>query len=194
MLKTLKKWSIGYVILGIMLITVGVCFISFNNSLKVLSITIGVLLAIFATVYGVITIANTSRGVSFAFKITFASIALICGVVTAIFNEKTIEIIVALISLLLIIDGSFKLNTAAISKRVNVRSWWIFLVLAALTIVGAFAVLKYTPERTVTSSVILGIVLIIDGASNILSSVYVPSLTKRVKKILSNDIAHKEPQ
>ena len=192
MLGKLKKAGIGYTILGILLIAIGICFISFSNSLKVLSITIGVLLAIFATVYGILTIASTSRGVGFAFKITFAVIALICGVVTAVFNEKTIEIIVALIALLLIIDGSFKLNTAAISKRVTIRSWWIFLVLGALTIIGAFSVLKITPERTAVSSVISGLVLIIDGIANVLSSVYIPNLEKRVKKMLYKSMSQKE--
>ena len=102
MKRTSKKTSVGYLILGILLVAIGVCFIAFHDSLKFLSIAIGLLLSVFAIAYGIFTLADTARGLVFALKITFAVMALICGIATAIFNERTIEILVGIFALLLI--------------------------------------------------------------------------------------------
>lgn len=192
MLEKLKKSGFGYIIIGIMLIVIGVCFVAFNDSLKVLSISIGILLCVFASVYGTLTIVDTTRGLYFVLKIIFASIALICGVVTAIFNTLAIDIIVATFCLLLIIDASFKLNTAIIAKKVKISYWWVMLALSILIVGGAFFVLKYTPESALTTSVIIGVVLIIDGAANLLSFMYIPHLERRIKKIICREMNQKE--
>ncbi len=172
MLEKLKTFRWGYILIAVVLAAIGVCFIVFQEALKALAITIGVLLCVFAVFFAVLAIADKKRGVGFAFKIFFAVMSLVGGVVTAVFNENSIEIIVALFALVLIIDSSFKLNTSAMSKRYKVIGWWFITVISAFSITVAFILLRFTPENQVVCSVVLGATMVLNAINNILSSFY----------------------
>lgn len=182
------KW--GYLVIGILLAVIGVCFILFNNSLKALAISVGVILAVFATVFGVLTIASRGRGLAFAGKIIFAIICLVSGIVTAVFNTGSIDILISLFCLLLIVDGSFKLNTAAMSKRYSVGGWWIMMTASVLVILSAFALAKYTPSQE-KATILLGIVIVTDALANIFSMFWVPKY-ETAEKAEIYYAAHKE--
>lgn len=171
MIKTKIKW--GYIIIGLLLCTIGACFIAFNNSLSLLAITVGIALSAFGVVYGVLTIAHHSRGFLFAVKIIFAVICIVSGIITAIFNKDSVDILISVFCLLLIIDGSFKLNTASMSKRFSVGGWWIMMIVATLVIASSFFLLKFTPEKIQRSSTVLGITIIADAVANFSSTVWV---------------------
>jgi uncharacterized membrane protein HdeD (DUF308 family) len=172
MLEKIKNVKWGYIIIGLLLFAIGICFIAFNNSLKWLAIAIGVILSAFGTVFGVVTVANKKRGFSFAVKIIFSIICLASGIITAIFNENSVDILIAVFCLLLIVDGSFKLNTSAMAKRYSVWGWWIMLSVSVLVIASAFALAKYTPEKTSTATLLLGLTTIIDAVANLFSTVW----------------------
>ena len=181
MLEKLKKFKWGYIILFLLLLGLGICLIALKETLVALAITIGCTVAVFGIVWGPVAIAKKERGFGFAIKIAFASMCLISGVVAAIFRDQSIEIIIAISSLLLIVDASFKIRTTAMAKRYSVPLWWIILSLSVITIVGGFILLKYTPERIDVSSIFLGIVFIVDSVSNLLSAFYVAAYEKREK-------------
>ncbi len=171
MIKFKIKW--GYILIGLLLCTIGACFIAFNKSLSLLAITVGVALSAFGIVYGIITIAHKSRGFTFAVRIVFSIICLTSGIITAVFNKSSIDILISVFCLLLIIDGSFKLNTASMSKRFFVGGWWVMMVLALLVIASSFFLLKFTPESIKISSTVLGITIISDALANFCSTVWV---------------------
>ncbi len=177
-----KTRFFGYILIAILLLAIGVLFIAFNNSLKILTICVGVILALFGIVFGIVAIAGKDRGFTFVMKIILAVICLGCGVVTAILNEKAAEILAALFALLLIVDGSFKLNTSAMSKRYGVRLWWIMLIPAVLLISGGFGLIKYAPQSSGAMSVILGVLIIIDAIINFASVFYVPVYERHMKE------------
>lgn len=171
MIKSKIKW--GYILIGLLLCMIGVFFIAFNKSVSLLSITVGIALSVFGTVYGILTIAHKSRGFTFAVRIVFSIICIISGIITAIFNEGAADILISVFCLLLIIDGSFKLNTAAMSKRFSVGGWWVMMILALLVIASSFFLLKFTPETIQICSTVLGITIIADALANFSSTVWV---------------------
>lgn len=176
MLEKLKKFGWGYVLLFALLVAVGICLIAFNNTLEIVALIMGIIMIIFGIVLFVLTLADARRGVKFALKITLSAVALVCGVVTAIFRSGAVEILVSLIALFLIIDGSFKLQTTSLSKRYNLAIWWLILIPAVLTILGGFIAMRISPsvsDKLPTISVILGITSIVDGIGNLLSSFYI---------------------
>ena len=187
-----KVNKLGYIIIGLFLIAVGICFVAFNNSLTVLAISIGSILAASATFFGVVTIAKKDRGVRFALKIAFAIICLIAGITTAIFNEKTVGIMISVFSLLLIVDGSFKLNTAVMSKRYSVGGWWVMLITSVLIILSAFVLAKNTPSENSAATVWLGITVIVDGLSNIFSAIWTSLYEKAEYKEICGEILVKD--
>ena len=171
MQKNSVKW--GYIILGLIFIAIGACFIAFNNSLKYLAIAIGVILALFGAIFGTLTIANKSRSSGFAVKIIFSIMCLVAGLVTAIFNEGTVDILIAVFTLLLIIDGSFKLNTAAMAKRYSVGGWWIMMIISFLIISSAFVLARYTPADIAKATLLLGLIIEVDALANLASAIWV---------------------
>ncbi len=179
MLKNIKKFMWGYPVLAIILAAVGVCLIALNNALMALAITIGAILSVTGIVLVIVAIANTNRGVPFAFKVVFSAICIVCGIITMVFNKNSVEIIISIFSLLLIVDASFKLHTAAMSKRYGVVLWWIILALSVLTIIGAYILIQFTFKEQETSSIWLGVVFLIDAISNLLSAFYVSAYEKR---------------
>ena len=153
-----KNSTVGYLLIGLLLLALGATFIIFNDALKVVTIVVGILLVVFSAIYLVLTIASKDRGAAFAIKVVFGSIGVISGAVTAILNESAANIVISIFCLLLIVDASMKLTTAAYSRRFGVKAWWIIMAISTLTIGGAFYILKYTPENLVVATVMLGIV------------------------------------
>ena len=191
MLQKLKNFKWGYVILTLLIAAGGVCFIAFRETLSTIALIIGITLSLFATVFAIITIADKRRDVSFALKITFAVIALSGGIITIVVHKSSaVEWLVAIFGLLLIIDGSFKLHTSAMSKRYRSVGWWLVLIPAILVIVGGFITIRYqltgTSEEELLKqqsliSVVLGVTMIIDAIGNLLSAFYISSYEKKMK-------------
>ena len=182
MLKALKNFKWGYILLTILLAAVGVCLISMNDALVTLAITIGCMLAATGAVISIFALADKRRGPGFAIKMTVAVICLIGGIVTAVFNAASIEIIVSIFSLILIIDASFKLNTTAMSKRYSLALWWVMLALSLLIISSSFFMIKYTPENINVTSIVLGVIFIVDSVANFLNAFFVTVYEKRQRE------------
>ena len=178
MLEKLKSFKWGYLLLALTLVTVGVLFIIFGDALNYLAIAIGIVQLVFGIVYVALTISKRDRGVSFYFNIIFASTAVISGATTLIARESSIDIIASLIALILIVDSGFKLHTAAMSRRYNVVGWWLILAFSAIVAAGGYWMLKFTPETIAAESVLLGITLIVDGASNLCTAFYLSAYEK----------------
>jgi uncharacterized membrane protein HdeD (DUF308 family) len=196
MLEKIKKFGWGYILLFLLLLAVGVCLIAFNNTLEIVAVVCGVIMILFGIIYFVLTLAAKSRGVKYALKITVCAVALICGVVTAIFRNGAIEIIVSLLALFLIIDGAFKLQTTALSKRYSLAIWWLILIPACLTIIGGFVAMRISPsvsDNLPLISILLGISAIIDGAANLLSAFYIAKYESVMKEeIIDEYLLEKE--
>lgn len=176
MFEKIKSVKWGYILIGLLLAAIGLCFLVFNNSLMVLALTIGIILTVFGIVFGTVTIANKTRGFSFAVKMVFSVICLVCGIITMIFSqdELSVAVLTEIFSLLLIIDGSFKLNTSAMSKRFSVGGWWAMMAVSVLVIMSAFLLMEFKSKfSSEVTTALLGIVIMVDAVANLFSTVWV---------------------
>ena len=171
--------KIGYFLVFLFLLAIGICLTTLSGALKALAIAIGCVLVVFGIVFFIFTLSKKSRGFSFAFRSFFAIICIIGGIIVIISNEAAIDIIIAIASLFLIIDGSFKLNTTAMSKHYRVPLWWIIFILAILIIAGAFCVLKFPIGDNANLTLILGAIFIIDSVVNLLSAFFIRAFENR---------------
>lgn len=172
MLAKIKNIKWGYVLIAVILGAVGTCFLLFNSSLTTLTVTIGVILAVFGAAFGVITVAGKKRGFAFALKIGLAVISLGAGITVAIFNDDAASVLIALFCLLLIVDGSFKLHTSAMAKRYSVFGWWIIMAISILLIASAFLLTKLSPTVAVATTH-LGVMMIADAILNLFSTFWI---------------------
>lgn len=186
MKEKLKNFAWGYVILFAILTAIGILCICFHGTLPYVALGIGIVITLYGIIYGVLAIASKERGPKFAFRITIAICSIIAGVITMVFCKKAINVLTALMGLFLIIDGSFKLQSAALSKRYKSVGWWILLVPSLISIIGGFFITRYesngTDDSVALISVSLGIILIIDALSNFLTAFLSGKLTAAVPK------------
>ena len=204
MLQKLKEFKWGYIILTILIAAAGVCFIAFRETLSTIALIMGILLTLVGVVFGILTIADKRRGVGFALKIVFAVIALSCGIVTIIVHQgEAVEWLVALFGLLLVVDGSFKLQTSAMSKRYDSVAWWLVLIPAVLVIIGGFFSIRFqisggSEEELLKQqsaySVVIGVTMIIDAIANLLSPFFISYYEKKMKSEGASDSAETDGQ
>ena len=187
-MKKLKNINFGYILLGVLVAAIGVFFVSFNNSIEVLAIIMGIILALVGIIFGVLTLVKKDRGVRFALKIALSIIFIVCGSVTALVRGGVVEIIASIFCLLLIVDGSFKLQTAILSKRYSLFGWWLMLSLSVLIISSAFLITRLVSDSAILT-VLIGIVMIIDGGTNIFSSIYTSLLNSKIKEAAVSELA-----
>ena len=187
-MKKLKNINFGYILLGVLVAAIGVFFVSFNNSIEVLAIIMGIILALVGIIFGVLTLVKKDRGVRFALKIALSIIFIVCGSVTALVRGGVVEIIASIFCLLLIVDGSFKLQTAILSKRYSLFGWWLMLSLSVLIISSAFLITRLVSDSAILT-VLIGIVMIIDGGTNIFSSIYTSLINSKIKEAAVSELA-----
>ena len=175
MLKKIKDFGWGYILIGVLLIAIGICFISIQDAYETLAIVTGAILSAAGIGFGIHTLMDKKRGVKFAIKLTIAIAALICGVVTMFVKQNAIEVIANILCLLLIVDGSFKLQLSILSRRPTYYGWWIVTTLSVAIIISAFLICKFTPSNPATLATLSGIVITSDGLLNLLSAFFSPA-------------------
>ena len=92
------------------------------------------------------------------------------GVLVAAFNDASFDVLLGVLCLLMIIDGSFKLQTSIKSKLLSVDGWWIITVISAAVIISAFLLARIAPGNTRGAAIWLGITALADAAGNFLST------------------------
>ncbi len=174
MTKNKVGFGWGYLLIGLLLTVVGVAFMAFSNVLLTLAVVIGIALVAFGVVYIAIAFSRQSRDFGFAVKLVVAILCITAGIITIILREGAVLVMADIFCLLLIVDGSFKFQTAALSKRYNAFGWWFMLALSVITIASAFIVTKLkTPESEAgLITVIIGIIIIVDGIANFFTAFY----------------------
>ncbi len=189
LLEKIKNFKWGYVFVFFINAIISIFLFSFNNaSLNALAISIGVIVIIGAIVLAFLTLASTARGFSFGVKMCFSVLMLIAGIVVIIARTATINVMVGIFALAMIIDGSFKFHTAAMSKRFKLWCWVLLLVLSTILIAGGYITIEWlTIENTITVYV-LGILFAIDSIANLFSAFYISAYEKNSEEQIKEKV------
>lgn len=161
-----NRFQFGYLLLGLLLIAVGVLFIVFEGVLEKLALTLGIILILYAAYLLVVALSHEKRGALFVIRLVIAFAVLVGGALTIIFREDVGNHLLALFALVLIIDGSFKLQLTANLKTYTLPLFWVMLVLATGVIAGGFIAIRYPLSK---NDLFLGLLLVLDGISNLFS-------------------------
>ena len=180
--KKRNNSKIGYLLIFLLLLTIGILLVVWQNTLTGLAIAIGSVLALFGIIFTVLTLAKHERGFLFAIRVFFSIICIIGGAVIIITHESAVQVIISLSSLFLIVDASFKLNTTAMSKRYSVPLWWVILTLSVAIILGGYGMLEFEVEDILVKAKILGAIFMADAIANLLSAIFISAYEHRQQK------------
>ena len=184
LIKSIKAFRWGYLLIACLLSLAGLCVIAYpTESFKTVSYIIAVGTIIAGIILVVKSLSERKRGVTFATYIIFSCLVLICGLISFIIPEKIAELYPMFFGLLIIIDGSFKLQTVINAKRYKLKMWWFLLFLSCLTILGGFLTVRLRVEETEIGlfSFILGAGLMLCGIQNFFSLFYLGRIVERAK-------------
>lgn len=190
--QKIKNFKWGYLLFAILFSGSGLCFVSFpEDALRGVRIGIGVTAIVFAVAFIALTLANEERGFRFWAKMVLGGVAAVCGGFMIFSRQGAFEYLTFIAGIYLIIDGSFKLQTAILSKRYRSAVWWIMLVLAAASISLGVVLVRVRfdfSEELVKVSKLLGVALMIDGVQNLLSIGYLYYVEHKTRETLREDL------
>jgi len=182
LIKAIKNFRFGYLLLSILLCACGVVIIAYPmESMTTVSYIIGFVALIGGIIQVVKILADRRRGAGFAFAIITACVTIISAITALIFPDAVMSVYPMIIGLFIIIDGAFKLQTVVNSKRYNMKMWWFLLIITCLTILGGFLCIRVrlTDENFGLFSFILGASLTICGIQNFFSLFYLGKIVRR---------------
>ena len=170
--KNKPSFPYGYLLIGLLAGCIGACFLTLNNVYTYLAIAMGVVMIVFSLVPFAQAILDKKRGFLFVFKLVFAILGIVAGIITLIVQEGAINVIANVLYLVMIIDGAYKVGAAIHSHKFYLIRFWVIAVLGSAILISAFLVSKIevSPDdhTNVIHSILTGGLLIADGFMNIL--------------------------
>ena len=183
-----RNFGIGYIFIAVLAAAIGLCFFVYGpKTLETLAVIIGIIVILAGSVLAVLTLSGKKRGLGFGLKIAVSVAILASGIATLILRKPVMEILINVFALFMIVDGSFKLNTAVLLHKSRSRAWYAITSISVTTIACGFLAITY-----VAHAYMLGIALMIDAAANLFSAFYVPSLIQKEPQCEKNQAQAKE--
>lgn len=184
LLQKIKSFDWGVLLYAVLFVIAGVLLIAFpEDGLPSAILVISVITLLYAVYVAVSSLVGKKRDFKFFLNLLGAVAALFCGLFLLIKrNDDAVKLLAFFVGALVVIDGSFKLHTAVTAKEYKNAAWWVLLVLSLLTIVGGFFMVKRPPDAVKTCSVILGLLMIVDGIQNGFITFYAPAIENRLKR------------
>jgi len=189
LVKKIKEINWGYLWLALLIGGAGILILAYpNKTLDVVAITIGVVTLLLGAVQAIRVLSDKKRGFRFAVGIVAASVTAIAGILCLILRDKIAEFIPSLVSLFLIIDASFKLQTVVRARQFKSKACWALMVLSIVTIALSFIVIRMEGGDAEKILVMFGLSLIADALGNLFSFFFVGSVQKAEReKILKEN-------
>lgn len=169
--------------IAFVLIAAGVLFLVFPDSCsKIICYLIGGALLI-GGVVSIVTYLKYGRDEPFSsFGLVRGTALVVIGVFILINPEFLIGFLSSILGIVLIIDGTLKLQYAVDLLRLKISGWMAVLILALAAVVFGVLIL-FNPFATArTLMYFIGISLMIDGVSDLGTMLYINRCVKRLRK------------
>ena len=169
--------------IAFVLIAAGVLFLVFPDSCsKIICYLIGGALLI-GGVVSIVTYLKYGRDEPFSsFGLVRGTALVVIGVFILINPEFLIGFLSSILGIVLIIDGTLKLQYAVDLLRLKISGWMAVLILALAAVVFGVLIL-FNPFATArTLMYFIGISLVIDGVSDLGTMLYINRCVKRLRK------------
>lgn len=175
----------GLVVSSALYILLGIVLLKFpDQSLRTVCYFFGGVTLVYGVIRIVTYFLEKRQGILFLTDVIVGIILTGIGIFLLVTPEVVISIIPFIIGLLILFHSVMKIQRAFQLKRVNYDKWWSMLVLSLIT-AALGALIIYNPFKTVSMMVMaIGIVLMIDGAINLISIFFTAHTVKKMTKII----------
>ena len=104
---------------------------------------------------------------AFQFDLGLGIVSIIIGLIMLFRTEDLVQVVFTFLGILILVDGTLKIQTAIEAKRFGIQKWWIILSISLM--VTSVGILLITMPWKTTEFVIrlIGINLALDGFLNL---------------------------
>lgn len=115
-------------------------------------------------------------------NLIFSAVLLLLGIFFIAKSGVVMTVLGLFFGIFLVIDGASKIRDGIDAAKAKTQGWWIWFLLALLTIV--LGILVMFGESVMT---LLGVALIVDGVSDIVTTLWLSAGVRKVKKEIEKD-------
>ena len=115
-------------------------------------------------------------------NLIFSAVLLLLGIFFIAKSGVVMTVLGLFFGIFLVTDGASKIRDGIDAAKAKMQGWWIWFLLSLLTIV--LAVLVMFGESVMT---LLGVSLIVDGVSDIVTTLWLSAGVRKVKKEIEKD-------
>ncbi len=181
--KVLESLKREYIVSSAVIIVLGIILAIFPSETTNLC---SYLIAALFVIVGAIIIFHFVKEKDFTFwpliSIVAAAALTVFGIFIFIKPGFITSFLWLLFGIVLVVDGVYKILHAITLGKNGAERWWIVLIIAAVTTLFGLLIIVNTTETKELFIRLIGVALIIDGVSDISSTIY---LSKVAKKILA---------
>ena len=175
---TKLKWE--KLVTAIVAIVLGIVFVADpNGSGNAVCKVAGVAMIVLAAA---MLIRYFSSAQLFPENLIFSAVLLLLGIFFIAKSGVVMTVLGLFFGIFLVIDGASKIRDGIDAAKAKIQGWWIWFILALLTIV--LGVLVMFGESVMT---LLGVSLIVDGVSDIVTTLWLSAGVRKVKKEIEKD-------
>ena len=175
---TKLKWE--KLVTAIVAIVLGIVFVADpNGSGDAVCKVAGVAMIVLAAA---MLIRYFSSAQLFPENLIFSAVLLLLGIFFIAKSGVVMTVLGLFFGIFLVIDGASKIRDGIDAAKAKTQGWWIWFLLALLTIV--LGILVMFGESVMT---LLGVSLIVDGVSDIVTTLWLSAGVRKVKKEIEKD-------
>ena len=169
----MKAAKIGYIVLSVLYCVLGIFFFFLPD----LSLTaIGIMLGIGMIVFGIVKIigyfSKDLFRLAFQYDLAFGGLLIALGIIVLVNPEHLLSFFCIVIGIAVLCDGLFKIQIAIDSKPFGIRTWWLILLFAVITVAAGVLLIIRPAQAARMLTVFLGISVFADGILNLIVAVF----------------------
>ena len=182
-MKMLKELKWEAILTGVLYILLGIVALVIPETMqKTLGYLIGIVLIIAGLISMVCYLLRDARENYYHNEFVFGLVGIVVGAAVLYKVEVIISLIPFILGILVLFSGCSKLQDAIDLKRLSYGSWVGMLVVAAINIILGIVLICNPFKAAVLLFRVLGVGLILSGASDCFSTIYFARKFRRFKQ------------
>ncbi|MEG1073701.1 MAG: DUF308 domain-containing protein [Ruthenibacterium sp.] len=179
-----KEYKKSFLLVSLCYIALGVVLLVYPAlSIQAVCYVLGGVTALYGLVQLIAYFMQTDFGE--VYRLTFVSGVILIGAGVYVIAQPLViaKILPLLIGLAIVLDSLIKLQNAIDLKRLGAQTWWVALILSAITATLG-TMLLFCPFAKALSLRFIGISLMVDGCVNLFSFSFLSLKLKNLRKIM----------
>ena len=171
--KPMKAAKISYIIISALLCVFGVVMMAVPE----LSVTVvGTILSIAMIVFGIVKLAayfsKDLFRLAFQYDLAFGGLLIALGIIVLVNPEHLLSFFCIVMGIAVLCDGLFKIQIAIDSKPFGIKTWWVILAFAIITVAAGILLIIRPAEAAHVLTIFLGISMLADGILNLIVALF----------------------